>query len=81
MAKQGFKRNAKTISKILKTDPKLQAAVRAAAEKVVAEIGDEASIVEYETDRFVAGVRVGADRQARDGVATRAAGATGLTPR
>lgn len=81
MAKQGFKRNAKTVGNILKNDPKLKAAVRAAAEKVAKNIGDEATIIEYETDRYVAGVQVGADRQAKDGVATRAAGAVGLTPK
>ena len=80
MAKQGFKRNAKTVARILKEDPKLKAAVRAAAEKVAATIGSEATIVEYETDRYVAGVQVDADRQAKDGVATRAAGAVGLRP-
>lgn len=80
MAKKGFKRNPKTISNILKNDPNLQAAVRAAAERVADNAGD-AEIVEYETDRFVAGVKVDADRQAKDGVATRAAGAAGLTPR
>lgn len=80
MAKKGFTRNAKTISNILKNDPKLQVAVRAAAERVADNAG-EAEIVEYETDRYVAGVRVDAVRQARDGVATRAAGEAGLSPR
>lgn len=79
MAKKGFVRNPKTIAKILKTDPGLNAAVRAAADRVASDAGGE--VVEYETDRFVAGVKVDADRQARDGVATRAAGAAGLTPR
>jgi len=77
--KPGFKRNAKTVEKILKNDPRLKAAVRAAAERVAAQIPG-ARIEEYETDRYVAGVVVPADAQARDGVATRAAGNAGLTP-
>lgn len=81
MAKKGFRRNAKTVSNILKNDPGLKAAVRAAAEKVAGNVGSEAVIVEFETDRYVAGVQVGAVSQARDGVATRAAGASGLRPR
>lgn len=80
MAKKGFVRNPKTIAKILKTDPGLNAAVREAAERVADNAG-HAEIVEYETDRYVAGVKVDAARQAKDGVATRAAGAAGLTPR
>ena len=77
--KAGFRRNGKTISQILKNDPGLQAAVKAAAEKVAAQIPG-ARIDEYTTDRYVAGVVVPAVDQARDGVATRAAGQAGLTP-
>jgi hypothetical protein len=65
--KAGFRRNSKT-------------AVRAAAEKVAAQIPG-ATITEYQTDRYVAGVVVPAVDQARHGVATRAAGQAGLTPR
>lgn len=79
--KAGFRRNAKTVAKILRDDPNLKAAVRAAAERVLAEINDpDARIEEYETDRYVAAVVVPADRQARDGIATRAAGTVGLSP-
>jgi hypothetical protein len=73
MPKQGFKRNAKAISQILHNDPRGQAAVRAAAKKIADQIPG-AEVVEYDTDRFVAGVQVDADAQAKDGVATRAAG-------
>ncbi|SCX05974.1 hypothetical protein [Mycolicibacterium fluoranthenivorans] len=77
--KPGFKRNAKTVEHILKKSPGLQAALRAAGARVAAQIPG-AEIEEYETDRFVVGIKVPADAQARDGVATRAAGAAGLTP-
>jgi hypothetical protein len=75
MAKKGFKRNPAAIAKILRTDPAGQAAVRAAAEKIIAKTGDsEAHIEEYQSkDRFVAAVVVGADNQAKHGTATRAA--------
>lgn len=75
MAKQGFKRNAGVIGKILRSDPGGQAAVRAAAEKILAKTGDpEARIEEYQSkDRYVAAVVVGADSQAKHGTATRAA--------
>lgn len=90
MAKAGFKRNAKAIANILHNDPRAQAAVMEAAERVKAEIeaqrdpakshSDEVFLSEYHTDRYVVGVNVPADEQARDGIATRAAGTVGLTP-
>lgn len=84
MAKAGFKRNAKTIAKILHNDPGGQAAVRAAQQRVFdalpEDVKAEAFMVEYHTDRFVGGVVVPADSQAKDGAATRAAGQAGLTP-
>lgn len=79
MAKPGFKRNGKAIARILHNDPGGQAAVRAAAKQIASQIPG-ATIDEYHTDRFVAGVVVDAAAQAKDGVATRAAGAAGLTP-
>ena len=76
--KKGFTRNAATISQILKT---VDGGKRAAAERILAQIDDpDARIEVYQTDREVVGIVVPADRQARDGVATRAAGAAGLTP-
>lgn len=74
MARQGFKLNRKTVAKILHNDKGGQAAVRAAAERILARVDDpEAFISEYHTDRFVAGVVVPADKQARYGAGTRAA--------
>lgn len=46
-----------------------------------AKAAEYSQINEYVTDRFVASVSVPADRQARDGVLTRAAAAAGLEVR
>lgn len=74
MAKQGFRRNSKAISGILHNDPGGKAAVKAAAEKILARMNDpEAELIEYDTDRYVAAVVVRADSQAKHGTATRAA--------
>ena len=74
MARQGFKRNSKAISGILHNDPGGKAAVKAAAEKILADMNDpEAFLVEYDTDRYVAAVKIPADTQAKHGTATRAA--------
>lgn len=73
MPRSGFKRDAKAISKILKT---VDGGKRAAAQRIFDalpdDVKDEAKIVEYETDREVIGIVVPADRQAKHGVATRA---------
>lgn len=82
MAKQGFTRNHKNIGLILKNDEGGHAALKAAAQKVLDEIDDpEAFLEEYETDRDVIGIVVPADKQAKHGIATRAAGTVGLTPK
>lgn len=83
MPKPGFKRNSKTVANILHNDPGGQAAVMAAAEQIKAQIeangqfdgshSDEVFISEYHTDRYVAGVNVPADDQAKYGTGTRAA--------
>lgn len=71
MAKPGFKLNRKTIAKILHT---VDGGKRAAAQRILDQIDDpEAFLVEYHTDREVIGIVVPADKQARDGIATRAA--------
>ena len=74
MAKQGFKRNAKTISKILHT---VDGGKREAAQRIFDALPDdvkaESFITVYHTDREVVGIVVPADKQAKDGVATRAA--------
>lgn len=67
--------NKKTIGRILKT---VDGGKRAAAQKILANIDDpDAHIKIYTTDREVVGIKVPADRQAKDGVATRAASAAG----
>jgi hypothetical protein len=78
MARQGFRRNAKTIGHILKT---ADGGKRAIAAKILAEMNDsEAFIEEYTTDREVIGIVVPADKQAKNGVATKAASAAGISP-
>ena len=77
MAKPGFKRNPKAIARILHNDPGGQAAVREAQQKVFnrlpEDVKEEAFTVEYHTDRFVGGVMIPADVQAKTGAVTRAA--------
>jgi hypothetical protein len=78
MARQGFRRNSKTIGHILKT---ADGGKRAIAAKILAEMNDsEAFIEEYTTDREVIGIVVPADKQAKNGVATKAASAAGISP-
>lgn len=78
MSKQGFRRNSKTIGHILKT---VDGGKRAIAANILAEMNDpEAFIEEYMTDREVIGIVVPADKQAKDGVATKAASAAGMSP-
>lgn len=75
--KPGFRRNRKTIAQILKT---VDGGKRAAAQKILAAMNDpEARIDIFTTDREVVGVVVPADKQARDGVATKAASMVGIT--
>ncbi|MGV0793022.1 hypothetical protein [Mycolicibacterium sp. XJ1819] len=78
--KAGFRLNRKTIAKILHNDPGVRRAVDAAAEKVLAKTGDEEAFLTepYHTDRYVRGVMVPADKQAKNGTGTRAAAQAGL---
>lgn len=70
--------NKKAIERILKT---VDGGKRAAAQMVLAQINDPDAKVEiYATDREVVGVMVPAHRQAKDGMATKAASAAGLSP-
>lgn len=82
MPRPGFRLNRKVIAKILHTH---DGGKRVAAQKIFnelpADVQAESRIDVYQTDREVVGIVVPADRQARDGVATRAAGRSGLTPR
>lgn len=78
MARQGFRRNSKTIAHILKT---VDGGKRAIAQKILDRIDDEDARIDiYTTDREVVGVVVPADAQAKNGVATKAASAAGISP-
>lgn len=73
MPKPGFKRNAKTISQILKThDGGKRAAVQKMYDALPPDVQAEARIEEYTTDRDVVALVIPADVQARRGAATRA---------
>ncbi|MFE1104144.1 hypothetical protein ACFW4K_26830 [Nocardiopsis alba] len=68
------------IRKILKAQP-MRRAVNAAARRVAAGAGPDASVREYTTDREAASVAVPAEQQAIHGRLTRAATAAGLEVR
>jgi len=78
MAKQGFRRNAKTIGQILKT---VDGGKRDAAARILAQMPADsgAEIQIYTTDREVVGISVPAYKQAKDGIATKAASAAGMS--
>ena len=74
MARQGFRRNARTISHILKT---VDGGKRAVAEQILAGVRDviddeSVRIDTYTTDRDVAAVVIPADIQAKYGAGTKA---------
>lgn len=78
MAKQGFKRNAKTIGQILKThDGGKRAAVQKMYDALPPDVQAEARIDEYTTDRDVVALVIPADTQAKYGAGTRAANQSG----
>ena len=71
MAKAGFRLNKKTVARILFTE---DGGKREIAERLLREINDpEAYIDIYKTDREVVGIVVPADKQAKYGIATKAA--------
>lgn len=75
----GFKLNRATVARAMKSDPKIKAALAAAAEQVAGRVradGNEVTTREYVTDRQAVAVVVNAADQARDGVGTRAANAS-----
>jgi hypothetical protein len=78
MAKQGFRRNARTIGQILKT---VDGGKREAAAKILAQMPADsgAEVQIYTTDREVVGISVPAYKQAKDGIATKAASAAGMS--
>lgn len=55
--------------------------INAIAESIGAQAGDDAQVEPYTTDRAAASVTVPAHQQAKDGVLTRAASASGLEVR
>ena len=70
--------NKKVIARILKT---ADGGKRAAAARILANVNDpDARLDVYTTDREVVGVVVPADKQAKNGVATKAASAAGIYP-
>lgn len=70
--------NKKAIERILKAT---DGGKRAAAQRILDQITDpDAKVEVYTTDREVVGVMVPAHRQAKDGMATKAASAAGLSP-
>lgn len=69
-----IKLNRKAIANILHThDGGKRAAAQRIFERLPEDVQAESFITEYHTDREVIGIVVPADRQAKDGVATRAA--------
>ena len=78
MARPGFRLNKSTIGRILKT---VDGGKRAVAQQILANINDpEARIDIYQTDREVIGIVVPADKQAKNGIATKAASQAGISP-
>ncbi|MFH5209269.1 hypothetical protein ACHIPZ_13845 [Antrihabitans sp. NCIMB 15449] len=73
--------NYKGVSEILKNSPEFAALANATARQIAAQIGPDAVVTEYTSDRQAASVGVPDYRQARDGALTRAAAAVGLTVR
>lgn len=71
----GFHRDAKAFAKIAKTDPRLKAFIHNTAEQGAERAGGH--VEDYVTDRVVSAVVVGAEDQAVNGAATRAAGELG----
>lgn len=72
--------NRKNVGALLKS-PEFAAMVNKAAHAVAADIGDEAKVDEYTTDRKAAAVSVPAHLQATEGALTRSAGKLGLEVR
>ena len=73
--KQGFVRDRRAIARIAKTDPNLKAFIHNTAEQGAQRAGGH--VEDYVTDRSVSAVVVGAEDQAVNGAATRAAGDLG----
>ena len=80
MARRVFRLNRKGVSKILRSD-EFGARMNVLAREIADQIGEEAYVREYSTDRRKAAVWVPPELQARDGALTRAAAAAGLEVR
>lgn len=76
-AAASFRRDHRGIGEILNSS-EAAAIVNGLARDIAAQVGDDAEVDEYTTDRRAASVSVPADRQTRDGALTRAAAAVGL---
>ena len=74
-----FRPNRKGIGEVLKTE--FVDEINRLAQAIADEVGDDAEVRFYTTDRGAAAVSVPADRQATDGALTRAAAAVGLEVR
>lgn len=79
MAAGKFVLNRRWGAHVLHNDPGLQKAIKGIAEAGAEKAGGH--VEEYHTDRYVAAIVVGAEDQANDGVATKAAGELGLAIR
>ncbi|ORA24892.1 hypothetical protein [Mycobacterium aquaticum] len=73
--KEGFVADRKAIGRIMKNDPGLKAFIHGIAEKGASRAGGH--VEDYTTDRTVSAVVVGAEDQAKNGAATKAAGELG----
>jgi hypothetical protein len=79
MATSKFKLNYKGGREVL--NEMSVAAVNALGRQIAGEAGDDAEFEPYTTDRAAAAVSVPADQQAKDGLLSRAASASGLEVR
>lgn len=80
MARKVFRLNRKGVSKLLRSD-EFGARTNVLAHEIADQIGPEAVVREYSTDRRKASVSVPPDLQAREGALSRAASAAGLEVR
>ena len=75
-----FRLDRAGVAEVLKS-AEATALMNETARAVAANIGEDAEVSEYTTDRRAASVSVPAEMQARDGALTRAAAAVGLEVR
>jgi hypothetical protein len=80
VARGSVRLNRGGVSKVLKS-PEFAVKMNTLAQAIADDIGEDAEVSEYTTDRRAASVSVPAHRQARDGALTRAAASVGLEVR